>query len=90
MMMTGRERVAAAIRMAAELASAGANIEDVLTNMRASGFSAGHCVIALTESGLCAGGEAKTTVLRSPVWADIVPVHERIVREVEEELTRDS
>ncbi|MFC0111725.1 hypothetical protein [Kibdelosporangium aridum] len=85
--MTGHERVAEAIRFAADRAAAGASIDEVLTSMRASGFSVGQCAIALARSGLCEQSETKAAVLRSPAWSDIAEAHEAFARQIEEALS---
>lgn len=87
--MRDQGRFDEAIRVATEQASAGADIDEVLRFMRESGFHAAHCIVALAKSGLVEQREAKPTVLRSPVWADVAAWHESFVREIEEEFLRD-
>jgi hypothetical protein len=61
-----RDHIAAAVQAARYQAAMGATIDEILTSLRASGFTIGQCHIALVRAGLCEPSQAKATVLSSP------------------------
>lgn len=62
----------------------GINLDDALTELRASGASIIQCVIAVNACRRCGLKEAQKLVLFSPAWADMKEKQEKLQREEDE------